>query len=299
MSSWIDKEELLNFRREAYVTSVENKMENSNVVGVFGKLPLEIFYGYSLIPMPLEDIDSHIFKFGHEVNVCDVIRSTLIYFKTDKCPILFSCDMFVFSSFCNKFYEKLKEVCQNEALEKCVCKKGVYQYISEEKLKEEIEKVYKKSFSEKLYNEAKEKLSYIEKVNEKIDKYSNLSCEEAFLIRYFTSYLLLDDRVLYYKNLENKLKNTNSFSDIENEVVRFNAVCPRGGYKKALEYINKIESNNNLDETSKSNLKKEISKKKVYRLYFSNEDLDFAYENCIYEIEKNKNKYKINIMYEV
>ena len=106
----IDISFLENLRREAYVEAAENYLSSSNVIGTFGEnLPLDILYAYGLLPVPCEGTDSAIFKFGDMENVCDVIKSSVIYLKTDKCPILFSCNMYLIENTCTHFFNKLKE----------------------------------------------------------------------------------------------------------------------------------------------------------------------------------------------
>ena len=106
----IDISFLENLRREAYVEAAENYLSSANVIGIFGEdLPLDILYAYGLLPVPCEGTDSAIFKFGDMENICDVIRSSVIYLKTDKCPILFSCSMYLIENTCTVFFNKLKE----------------------------------------------------------------------------------------------------------------------------------------------------------------------------------------------
>ena len=62
-----------------------------------------------------------------------------------------------------------------------------------------IQEVYGKKFDNLKYLKAKEILDYIESVLKKIDEYSDLSAEEAFLLRYYTPYILdLERRKKYF-----------------------------------------------------------------------------------------------------
>ena len=78
-------------------------------------------------------LDSHIFSFG-EYDGCDLVKSTIIYLKTEKCPLLFSAKMYVVEDFCDHFIESL----QGET-EKPICV-----YRNEDELKLILEEVYKK-----------------------------------------------------------------------------------------------------------------------------------------------------------
>lgn len=263
----IDISFLENLRREAYVEAAENYLSSSNVIGIFGEnLPLDILYGYGLLPVPCEGTDSAIFKFGNVENVCDVIKSSVIYLKTDKCPILFSCNMFLIENTCVDFFNKLKENTD----------KKVLLYKSNSELKKTLQEVYCKSFDKVKYKRAKENLNYIEDILKKIDEYSTVSTEAAFLLRYYTPFILdIEKRREYFDTVCCKIK----FKTEKNEIKKIIAVCPRGSYKTILKKIKKLSSI-------------ALKENEVIRIYRSWNNADYGYKNCPYN-------YNINVEYTV
>lgn len=255
MSNGIDLEFLKNARREAFVTAFEKKIEKDNVVGYFGEIPEEIFCGCDLVAYPLEGVDSHIFQYGDEKNVCDVMKSTLIYEKTDKCPILYASNMYIFSDLCEKFYNTFKKRSTKE----------VYKFTDEKDLIVKLEKVYNTNFSEEKYLEAKEKLEYINQTLYKLDYFTDITTEEAFLLRYYTKYLELEKRYDYFKNLEKNI----TFKERKNQVKNIFVICPRGAYENVISQIK--------------------DDREIIRIYFSRKDLDFGYEYCPYDYKLKTN----------
>ena len=257
---------LENLRREAYVEAAENYLSSSNVIGIFGEnLPLEILYAYGLLPVPCEGTDSAIFEFGDMENVCDVIKSSVIYLKTDKCPILFSCSMYLIENICIDFFQKLKENTD----------KKVLLYKDRSDLEKNLQEVYGKKFDDLKYRKAKETLAYIENVLKKIDEYSSLSAEEAFLLRYYTPYILdLEKRKKYFDDVCKTIK----FKTEKNILQKIIALCPRGSYKTILKEVKK-EAYINPKEN------------RVIRLCRGWSNADYGYKYCPY-------KYNMNVMYQ-
>lgn len=238
----IDCEALLDLRRNAYVECTNLYLEKNNVLGVFAdavslsgdvSLPLAEIYACGVVPIPIEGIDSAIFEYGSEEDVCDVIKSTLIYLKTDKCPLLYSSKMYVISNNCYAFLQSIKNASSKKIFSFDVTKKN-----SSDK-KVQVEKMisclcenYSCKYSETAKNEAEEKLNFIEKVLQSLEDYSALTSEELFLLRYFTPYITdLNARVEFFKKLERET----SFNSEKRKRKIIRSLCPRGTYKKILE----------------------------------------------------------------
>ena len=72
------KSEVLELRRNAFIETIMGLNNETYIVGYIGKtVPKEIFYGFNLIPLPLDGIDLHILKYSQEKGICNIINSTL------------------------------------------------------------------------------------------------------------------------------------------------------------------------------------------------------------------------------
>lgn len=218
----LDKDFLLEMRRNAYVECTENYLESNTVVGMFGDcLPEEVFYACGTVPVPIEGVDSHIFKFGKAGewdNTCDVIKSTLIYLTTEKCPILYSCKMYVLQPSCNAFIDAIKANTE----------KPVLVYTDEASLIQTLCHVYGTSYSEEARSEAKADLDYIKTVLEKIKYYSTIDCETYFLLEFYSKYMTsLKMRRAYFESIEKEI----SFTSERHNVKELGVICPRGNYR--------------------------------------------------------------------
>lgn len=250
----IDKDFLVELRRNAYVECTENYLRSNTVAGIFGDgLPEEVFYACGVVPIPIEGVDSHIFKFGKEsYSFCDVIKSTLIYLTTQKCPILYSCKMYVLENVCTNFTNALKANTE----------KPILVYNEETELIQTLLKVYGTHYDEALRQNAKNDLDYIKSMLEKLTYYSCISTEELFLLEFYSKYMTnLSDRKKYFELLEKEV----SFHKEKNIIKETLSLCPRGNYK----YI--------CDEAPKT---------KISRVFCNAE---YGYTNCIFECKKEKN----------
>ncbi len=254
----IDKDFLSDLRRNAYIECTENYLAHDNVVGIFGdELPEEIFYGCSLIPVPLEGVDSHIFRFGKQdkgKDLCDVIKSTLIYLTTQKCPILYSCKTYVTENKCQLLYNTLKENTE----------KPVIIYENEKQLKQALCKIYNTQYSENKTQKAKNDLDCIKNILTEIELYSDLNTEEVFLLTFYSKYMTdLSMRKKYFKSLKQKI----NFRNEKKKIQKISALCPRGNYKSVCSGINSNSA----------------------RLYRSWDNSDYGYANCIFNFKNEKN----------
>ena len=228
-NSIIDADSLIEMRRNAYIECTENYLTSNTVVGIFGdEMPEELFYACGTIPVPIEGVDSHIFKFANKEeceSFCDVIKSTLTYLTTQKCPILFSAKMYVLQDVCKKFVEALKANTE----------KKVEVFKTREKLIKVLCDTYSTQYSAKLETDAKQDLDYIRYVLKKIKYHSNLDTRTYFLLEFYSKYMTdLKMRRKYFEELEKKL----SFSKKKNEVTEVYAICPRGNYENICKEIN-------------------------------------------------------------
>ena len=252
----IDKDFLVELRRNAYVECTENYLSTNTIVGIFGDdLPEELFYACGTVPIPIEGVDSHIFKFGKDgewAGLCDVIKSTLIYLTTQKCPILYSCKMYVLENVCVNFTNALKANTE----------KPVLVYDEEDCLIKTLCEVYGTHYDESLRQSAKCDLDYIKNILEKLTYYSSLSTEELFLLEFYSKYMTsLSDRKKYFEALERMI----SFNKEKNEVKEILSLCPRGNYKSICEGAPNT---------------------RITRVF---DVADYGYANCIYACNKEKN----------
>lgn len=220
--SLIDTDFLIELRRNAYIECTENYLSTDTVAGIFGdELPEELFYACGVTPVPIEGVDAHIFKFAKEneaAGFCDVIKSTLIYLITQKCPILYSCKMYVLQNTCTRFIGALKANTE----------KTVYVYTDEEELVRTLCALYGTQYDETLRQNAKADLDYIKNVLTKIKYYSDVSAQEFFLLEFYSKYMTdLDKRRKYFERLEENI----AFKKERLKVTEVSALCPRGNYK--------------------------------------------------------------------
>ena len=256
----LDKEFLLELRRRAYVECTQNYLETNTIAGIFGDdIPEELFYACGVFPIPMEGVDSHIFQFGKEgewEGVCDVVKSTLIYLTTQKCPILYSCKMYVLEPYCHAMIDAIKRKSE----------KPILVYTDESSLIASLCKVYGTSYNEKMGEWAKKKLDYIKKVLQKIERNSNLDCEMLFLLEFYSKYMIdLEERRAYFEEIEKEL----SFTNDERDVKDVNVVCPRGNYSNVCMNIEK--------ERQEDSSKKNARIKRVW------ECGEYGYTNCPFE----------------
>ena len=257
----IDKDFLIELRRNAYIECTENFLESNTVVGIFGdRLPEHVFYACGVVPVPIEGVDSHIFKFGKEnegEGFCDVIKSTLIYLTTQKCPILYSCKMYVLENACNSFIEVLK----------ANTKKPVAVYKNDEELLQILCNVYGTNYNETIKENAKTDLDYIKNILTKIKYYSDISTEELFLLEFYSKYMMdLKMRRKYFEQLEKTI----NFSITKREIKKLPCICPRGNYKAV---CREIKDSNTIIE----------------RMCDGTKMADYGYANCIFDCTKKRN----------
>lgn len=252
------REDLLDLRREAFVNCLMDMTEDDNIIGVFGNNFNEsLLYGYGLKPIPIVGIDPYIFNFG-DYNSCDPVKSTIIYLKTEKCPLLYSSKMYLLDGSCKVMENALKENTE----------KLVYIYKSDKDLGNTIENVYNRNFYKEKYNDAKSCFKDIENLLLEIYK-SDIPSKELFMVKFFTKYIMdLENRKNF---LEGIVKNLTYNLNFERKKVK--VVCPGGGYEDLDSMLIGEE----------------------YEIVDSRNDLDFSYNKCIYKGKKYL-KYKRGVV---
>ncbi len=231
----IDFESFKDYRRRAYVDAMMAKMEGDNVIGTFGAdLPLALLYGFGLYPLPIIGIDKNIFQYG-DYPACDPIKSTIVYLKTDKCPLQYSARMYLLSDLCPKMEESLRE---NSP-------KRVEVYKERETLEKTIGEVYGFSFDEGLYRKALKKFETIEELLGDLSR-SNLSMKDFFLVSFFINYLYdLDERIDILKKVKEEVEPG------DRERSTYYCPCPGGIFEKVAE---RVEENSILLEGKKADI---------------------------------------------
>lgn len=227
MSIWENKgiysfKDLPELRRLAFVECIVQKSEEDNIVGIFGNATNEsLIHGYGLYPVPIQGLDGYVFKYGQYCG-CDLIKSTVIYMKTEKCPLLFSAKMIITDDFCSKFNDTmLKE-----------SRKPVHIYKNDDDLQNILESVYKRTFSISKYEKAKALHEKIDSIIEKL-YLSDLSGKELFELEFFSKYIInLEDRVEFL----NEALNRASFNDL-GERKNIPVFCAGGIYNEIECYL--------------------------------------------------------------
>lgn len=190
MSVWERKcintfSDLPELRRQAFVDCILRKSEHDDVIGIFGENINEpLLYAYGLYPVPIQGLDRYVFKYGNYEN-CDLIKSTIIYLRTEKCPLLFSPKMFVVDRFCDRFNNALIE--QSE--------KKVHIYSNDDLLRNELELFYNREYSEAEHNKAIDMYKKNDELYCLLSS-SDLTGKELFEIMFFSRYIInLEERV--------------------------------------------------------------------------------------------------------
>ncbi|MCI5997884.1 MAG: 2-hydroxyacyl-CoA dehydratase family protein [Peptoniphilaceae bacterium] len=198
------KSEVLELRRNAFIETIMGLNNETYIVGYIGKIvPKEIFYGFNLIPLPLDGIDLHILKYSQEKGICNIINSTLTYAITNKCPLIYNAKLIVTDNSCPMFSKILKENLNEK----------IFVYENLEDLKKKIKSVYNRTFDEKSFLNSVE-LS--KKISAKLYALSKTNIDSKFLyeVEFYTEFIfslekrlnLIDEILSKYKDVNNKRK---------------------------------------------------------------------------------------------
>ena len=132
------------------------------IIGYLGRtVPKEIFYGFDLVPLPLDGVDKYILEYSNEKDLCSIIDSTLTYAMTKKCPLLYNAKLVVVDNSCPLLLKVLKDNLKDK----------IFFYDGNlENLKNRVEEVYNRDFSETNFLKAVELSKNISSKLEKLSK---------------------------------------------------------------------------------------------------------------------------------
>ena len=182
-------------RREAYVDAAIRMQTDNNIVGVFGSAYSEarsptideaLMYGCGLIPVPIVGVDAFIFKHG-DYPGCDVIKSTMVYLTTQKCPLLYSAKMYVLDGCCPAVETAFRQCTQ----------KPVHVYKNAEMLTAALQHVYERNYSVVRYQKAQEAFTTLNSLLQQLER-SILSGNNFGMIAFYSRFIFeLDQRIAF------------------------------------------------------------------------------------------------------
>lgn len=174
------REEVLELRRNAFVETIMGLENERYIIGYLGRtVPKEIFYGFDLVPLPLDGVDKYILEYSNEKDLCSIIDSTFTYAMTKKCPLLYNAKLIVVDNSCPLLLKILKENLKDK----------IFLYDRNlEGLKNRVGEVYKRDFSKKSFLKAVE-LS--KNISSKLEKLSKTDIDSRFLyeVEFYTQFI--------------------------------------------------------------------------------------------------------------
>ena len=197
------REEILELRRNAFVETIMGLENEIYIIGYLGRtVPKEIFYGFDLVPLPLDGVDKYILEYSNEKDLCSIIDSTLTYAMTKKCPLLYNAKLVVVDNSCPLLLKILKENLKDK----------IFFYDGNiNNLKNRVEDVYKRDFSETNFLKAVELSKNISSKLEKLSK-TNIDSKFLYEVEFYTQFIFsleeknnMIDRVLFhFKDVDKK-----------------------------------------------------------------------------------------------
>ena len=192
-------QEILNYapdlRREAYVDATLRMQADDNIVGAFGSAYSEaqspvideaLIYGCGLVPVPIVGVDAFIFKHG-DYPACDVIKSTIVYLTTQKCPLLYSSKMYVLDGCCSAVETAFRHCTQ----------KPVHIYNDAETLKTVLQQVYGCEYSAARYQDAKSAFVTLSGLLQQLEQ-SALSGNDFGVLAFYSRFIFkLEERIAF------------------------------------------------------------------------------------------------------
>ena len=197
------REEILELRRNAFVETVMGLENEIYIIGYLGRtVPKEIFYGFDLVPLPLDGVDKYILEYSNEKDLCSIIDSTLTYAMTKKCPLLYNAKLVVVDNSCPLLLKILKDNLKDK----------IFFYDGNiNNLKNRVEDVYKRDFSETNFLKA---IELSKNISSKLEKLSKTNIDSRFLyeVEFYTQFIFsleeknnMIDRVLsHFKDVDKK-----------------------------------------------------------------------------------------------
>lgn len=182
-------------RREAYVDATLRMQADDNIVGVFGSAYSEaqspvideaLIYGCGLVPVPIVGVDAFIFKHG-DYPACDVIKSTMVYLTTQKCPLLYSSKMYVLDGCCPAVETAFRHCTQ----------KLVHIYNDAATLKTVLQQVYGCEYSATCYQESKSAFLTLNRLLQQLEQ-SALSGNDFGVLAFYSRFIFkLEERIAF------------------------------------------------------------------------------------------------------
>ena len=182
-------------RRNAYVDATLRMQADDNIVGLFGSSYSEaqspiideaLIYGYGLVPVPIVGVDAFIFKHG-DYPACDVIKSTMVYLITQKCPLLYSSKMYVLDGCCPVV---------EAAFRRCTSK-PIHIYEDGETFKAALRKVYERECSASRYQQAQSAFAALNDILLRLEQ-SSLSGNDFGILAFYSRFIFeLEERIAF------------------------------------------------------------------------------------------------------
>lgn len=218
-------------RREAYIDATLRMQADDNIVGVFGSaysnaqspvIDEALMYGYGLVPVPVAGLDAFIFKHG-DYPACDVIKSTMVYLTTQKCPLLYSSKMYVLDGCCPTAEAAFRQCTQ----------KIVHCYRNTESLHTVLQEVYGKTYSAHRYEQAQKAYRELDNLLQQLAQ-SSLSGSELGILGFYSRFIFeLDERIAFLTHVCNLLTDAAGAQTADYPLrVPVSVYCPDGIVQK-------------------------------------------------------------------
>ena len=197
------REEVLELRRNAFVETIMGLENEKYIIGYLGRtVPKEIFYGFDLVPLPLDGVDKYILEYSNEKDLCSIVDSTLTYAMTKKCPLLYNAKLIVVDNSCPLLLKILKDNFKDK----------IFFYDGNlENLEDIVGEVYKRDFSEKLFLKA---IELSKNISSKLEKLSKTDIDSRFLyeVEFYTQFVfsledknnMVDRALSHFKDVDKK-----------------------------------------------------------------------------------------------
>ncbi|MGP1455643.1 MAG: hypothetical protein ACTTJ7_07800 [Treponema sp.] len=182
-------------RREAYVDAALRMQADDNIVGVFGSAYTEahspiideaVIYACALVPVPIIGVDAFIFQYG-DYPACDVLKSTMVYLTTQKCPLLYSSKMYVLDGCCPAAAAAFRQCTQ----------KPVHVYEHAGGLKAVLQHVYGRPYSSVRYEQARIAFGKLHALLLQLEQ-SELSGNDVGVLAFYSRFIFeLEERIAF------------------------------------------------------------------------------------------------------
>ncbi len=181
------REEILELRRNAFIETIMGLDNEKYIIGYLGKsVPKEIFYGFDIVPLPLDGVDRYILNYSNEKNICSIVNSTLTYALTKKCPLIYNAKLLVVDNSCPLLLKTMKDNLKDK----------IYFYDGNiQNLKNIVKEIYNLEFSESKFLNAVE---ISKDISSKLERLSKTDIDSRFLyeVEFYTQFIFsLEDKI--------------------------------------------------------------------------------------------------------